>query len=269
MIPGDMEVMKKPLLDVIFASEKRKNVLLLLKDGPQEMEYLIKSLETRRQSLLPQIRTLEEHYLVTHDKDTYELTVIGKLTVNSMTPLVSTTEALDIDIDYWGTHNLDFIPSYLLKRIGQLEKCKAHHAPIMDMYELNQDVLKRCYMSKSLFKMIASFHPKYPALFQELFKLNVNINCIISDKLYHNLLKNHYDIFEKAVINSAVNFFVYPKEMNFFSITYNDYFLIMRLLNKDGSPDSSYALCSNPDALEWGKELFEYYLKDSTLITKI
>jgi predicted transcriptional regulator len=58
--------MKKPLLDVIFASEKRKNVLLVLQEGPKQMETLLESLGTIRQALLPQIRILEEHYLVAH-----------------------------------------------------------------------------------------------------------------------------------------------------------------------------------------------------------
>ncbi|KXS42568.1 hypothetical protein HWN40_08140 [Methanolobus zinderi] len=40
--------MKKSLLDVIFASDKRKKVLLLLQDSPQEMETLLELLDTRR-----------------------------------------------------------------------------------------------------------------------------------------------------------------------------------------------------------------------------
>ena len=36
-----MSQIKKPLIDVIFASEKRKQVLWLLKDGAKEMETLL------------------------------------------------------------------------------------------------------------------------------------------------------------------------------------------------------------------------------------
>jgi predicted transcriptional regulator len=108
--------MKKSLLDVIFMSEKRKGVLLLLQKGAQEMEDLLVSLKTTRQALLPQIRVLEDHYLVAHYKDVYELTTIGKLIVDEMKPLVDTITVLDSDINYWGSHNLDFIPSLLLQR---------------------------------------------------------------------------------------------------------------------------------------------------------
>jgi len=43
--------MKKPLLEVIFMSEKRKSTLLLLKDGAKEIGYLLETLETTRTAL--------------------------------------------------------------------------------------------------------------------------------------------------------------------------------------------------------------------------
>ena len=108
--------MKKPLLDVLFMSEKRKQVLLLLQEGPQEMEEVLKSLGTNRQALLPQIRILEEHYLVDHYRDTYELTVVGKLIVDKMKPFLDTLETIDNHISYWGTHDIDFIPPSYYKK---------------------------------------------------------------------------------------------------------------------------------------------------------
>ncbi|AFV22510.1 hypothetical protein Mpsy_0299 [Methanolobus psychrophilus R15] len=45
--------MKKPLLDVIFASEKRKGVLLLLQSGAKKMKYLLSALKTNRNHCFP------------------------------------------------------------------------------------------------------------------------------------------------------------------------------------------------------------------------
>jgi predicted transcriptional regulator len=98
------------VLLALFASDKRKSVLMILKDGPHEMEYVLQSLHTTRQSLLPQINILADHHLVNYYNNTCELTLIGKLILDKMLPLVNTVEVLDIDIEYWGTHNLNFIP---------------------------------------------------------------------------------------------------------------------------------------------------------------
>ena len=71
--------MKNNLLDVLFKSEKRKNELLLLQDGPMDMETILTSLGTTRQSLLPQLKILVQHHLISKKDDTYELTTIGNL----------------------------------------------------------------------------------------------------------------------------------------------------------------------------------------------
>ena len=52
--------MKKALLDVLYASDKRMRVLLLLKEEPKETQELLKFLDTTRQALLPQMKILEE-----------------------------------------------------------------------------------------------------------------------------------------------------------------------------------------------------------------
>jgi predicted transcriptional regulator len=40
-------------------------------------------------------------------------------------------------------------------------------------------------------------------------------------------------------------------------------------LRTDGFFDNNRILCGNPNAVKWGIELFEYYLKDSTPITEL
>ena len=112
--------MKKPLLDVLFASEKRKQVILQLKDGAKEMEDILSTLDTTRNALLPQIRMLEEHYLVSHSQDAYELTILGKMVADQITPLIDTVETFDSDIEYWGTHNIDFLPPDLSGSIAAM-----------------------------------------------------------------------------------------------------------------------------------------------------
>lgn len=135
--------MKKALLYVVFASEKRKNVLLLLQDGPQEMGYLLRSLDTTRQALLPQMRVLEEHYLVTNDKDIYELTNVGKLITEKMSHPLKMTDVLDVDVEYLGTHKLDFIPSHLLKRLDKLGPCNLITIALHEIFERISSSLKK------------------------------------------------------------------------------------------------------------------------------
>ncbi|MDI3539341.1 MAG: hypothetical protein PWQ52_464, partial [Methanolobus sp.] len=63
--------------------------------------------------------------------------------------------------------------------------------------------------------------------------------------------------------------YLYPKKIDVLTFAYNDHYLLINLLRSNGDTDNKHILCSNLSALEWGKELFQYYLKDSTPITKI
>ncbi len=153
--------MKKQLIDVIFNSKKRKETLLMLQDGSQEMDYLLKSLDTTRQALLPQLKILEDHHLVFHHYDIYELTTIGKLIVDEMKPLIDTTEVLDIDIDYWGTRNFSFIPPHLLKRINELGTCEIITPPISETHEVLQKFHSASKNSISLCGITTFFSSKF------------------------------------------------------------------------------------------------------------
>ncbi|TGC09524.1 helix-turn-helix transcriptional regulator [Methanolobus halotolerans] len=261
--------MKKELLDVIFKSEKRKEILILLQDGSKEMEDILQSLNSSRQALLPQIRILEEHYLVSQEKDTYELTTIGKLIIDEMVPFVNTVDALDVDIDYWGTRRLDFIPPHLIKRISELGKCEVVNPPLNEAYELNKQVVEDCYKSKSVFIISTFFHPMYPTLFSKLIENNVNVYAIFSQDVVNLIRSNYYADYLELRAQNLVHLFMYTKKMNLQAVVCNDHCLLMRLLKSNDGVDNKHVVCFNPCALEWGKEVFDCYMKNSTPITEL
>ncbi|MCQ6963283.1 helix-turn-helix transcriptional regulator [Methanolobus chelungpuianus] len=261
--------MKKPLLDVMFASKKRKEILLLLKDGPVEMEAILRSMQTTRQALLPQIRILENHQVMAHSDDSYALTKTGELLVDAMVPLIERIETLDVDIDYWGTHSLEFIPPHLLSRIEELGKCKIKNPSISEIYNLPQGFEEESKKSKSVFGLTTVFHPNFSSVYEGLTDNGVAVSTIISKELFENLRKNQYASFKKLVESDKVNLFIYSKPVRTVFFAMNDFSTIYNILTKDGEVDHYIVRCHNKKAIGWSKELFEHYLKDSTPITEI
>jgi predicted transcriptional regulator len=49
----------------------------------------------------------------------------------------------------------------------------------------------------------------------------------------------------------------------------NDYYLIVNPLSQDGTTDRKYIMSNKKEALAWGRDFFEYYLKDSAPLTKL
>ncbi|MBN2110235.1 MAG: winged helix-turn-helix domain-containing protein [Methanosarcinaceae archaeon] len=261
--------MKKPLLDVLFASKKRKDALLLLQEGPQEMEYLLKSLDTTRQALLPQIKILKEHQLVFEYDDSYELTSIGKLLVDYIKPLVGTLETFDTDIDFWGTRDLDFIPSHLLKEIGCLDKCGVIYPELIHIYDAHKSYHETCAISNSLFAVTTFVYPDFYEMFTRFIASNIKSTIVMSPSLYNQLKTERYSHFKQLLNSDLMCFFLYPEEMNFLSFGYNDYQFVMTPLKNKGEFDIKHLLCSSNKAREWGKKLCDYYFKDSTPVTEI
>lgn len=261
--------MKKPLLDVILASEKRKNVLLLLQGEAKEMSAILKSLRTSRQALLPQMRVLEDSFLVSHYEDTYELTTIGRLIVDEMVPVLAVADVLDADVEYWGTHNLDFIPPHLLKRINELQKCEILKPSSVEIYDLNKTVMKTSYLSEFQRALCTFYHPGFPKFFSGLMQNNADVYFVTTPEVFDKLRTERIADFEDLLKNELFHFYVCSLKMDFLAIVYNNYHLLMRPLKSDGEIDSNHILCSNLPALEWANDLFEYYLKESVLITEI
>ncbi len=260
--------MKKSLLDIVFMSEKRKGVLLLLQNGAQGMEHLLRSLDTNRQALLPQIRILEEHYLVVHYDDTYELTTIGKSIVDKMVPLLETLETFDIDIDYWGTHNFDFIPPFLLKRINDLRGCEIITPPLAELYSLHKTYHEN-KITECVYSVGNLFYPDYRTKFTEMIDNSIIINYIVSEDLLNKVRTEYYEDFKVFIKSNYFKLYVHNKKMNFLFFTFDDYHLVINSLKKDGNFDNKYILCNTEDALKWGKDLFDHYLRNSRPITDI
>jgi predicted transcriptional regulator len=261
--------MKKALLDVIFASKKRKQALLLLKDGAREMEDLLKSLDTSRQALLPQMRILEKHSLVNHSKDSYELTVIGKLIVDEMIPLLNTIEVFDTDMDYWGTHKLDFIPRHLLNRINELADCEIITPPLTELYSIHKAINIENKISDSIYIVTSFLYPNYKQIFTETLGQKMNVYFVVSKELLDKIRNEHSENFEEFVKSKYFHFFVYKQNMDFSFFITDDHHILISLLRREGGFDNKYILCSSRSATEWGKELFEYCLEESLPITKL
>ncbi|WP_342303731.1 hypothetical protein [Methanolobus sp. ZRKC5] len=179
--------MKKTLLDVLFASEKRKNVILLLKDSHQEMSFLLVNLNTSRQALLPQMKILKEHNLIYQSDDSYGLTSIGKLIVNEMKPFLDTIEMLDESSRYFAQHKLDAIPKHLLRRINDIRGLTLVEPGYVNSIELNADYLTDCLESKAVYFVYTFMHPGALSVLDQLVNKGIEVSMIFSKELISKL----------------------------------------------------------------------------------
>jgi len=261
--------MRKPLLDVLFMSEKRKNVLLMLKDGPEETQTLLYSLKTTRQALLPQLRILEDNKLIEHMDDSYQLTTVGRLVVEEMSTLVDTVGILDEDIAYWGERQLDFIPSDLLKRLRELDSCKVVIPEITELHEINKEFFETSKRSQQVTKVTTFLYPNFPRIYSEWIERDIKITLIISEELFEKIRRDYREEFLQYFNSGKIELFIYSGNLNFLSFGFNDHCAYFRLLRKTGEYDSKELLCCSSGAVKWCRELCDIYKERSNPVTEI
>ncbi|WP_292463809.1 winged helix-turn-helix domain-containing protein [Methanolobus sp.] len=261
--------MNKPLHEVIFASEKRKNLLLLLQAGPKEMPAILESLDTTRTALLPQVKVLEKHYLVSHHKDTYQLTVLGKLIVDEITFFLDTLNVFDVDVDYMGNRDLNFIPPALLQRIKELYPYKIIEPLLCDINQPNWELIGTTASSKRMCAVTNIFHPNFMDLFNLWAENEVKIEMVLTKEFFEKLRIQHFTELQQLLSNKNNHFYLYDKSFHSLYFAVNDYCILLVMLRNDGNSDGKSLISYSTTALEWGKDLFDYYLKDSVPITDI
>ena len=138
------------MTELVFLSDKRKKILLFLKDRPGTMAEIQEHLAADPVSILPQIKKLKEGKLVIQKGHTYELSLIGVVIADKMSPFFGTLEVLEENFEYWTKRNLEGIPSFLRKRIFELKNCKLILPDISRMFELNPKFVEKLHFSKQI-----------------------------------------------------------------------------------------------------------------------
>lgn len=90
-----VKVMRSNLITILLSSEKRTDLLLLLKEKPRTIEEINNELNTNSVAILPQLKKLKEKGLVIQEEKIYELSLLGKIIVRKMESLVKAFRQLE------------------------------------------------------------------------------------------------------------------------------------------------------------------------------
>lgn len=262
--------MKLELIELIFLSDKRKQLLLFLRSGPKNMNEITEALQVTSTSILPQIKKLKDMSLVVQEDRSYTLSLIGKVLVEKMQPLVSTIELFEDNFEYWSEKDLHGIPLSFKKRLGELGKCKLIQPDLDRMFELAQEVVENLSGSSYVFEAIAYFHPPMIFLCQELAKKGVEFSFLMSESVYERYYTGYPEDFRNMLALKNVKFFRYSGELKIASLTVTNKFFMISLFPKNQRHfDRESLICYEPSALKLGTELFNELLLDSTQVAEI
>jgi len=261
--------MESTLLDLILLSEKRKNVLLLLLEGPKDIETIKKALNASATAVQPQVKKLKEQHLVVQEKNLYRLSEIGKVVAEKMKPLVDTLAVLEENVDYWADREMNEIPDFLLRRIYELGHCTIIEPQIDHMFEMIPEYVKNVRLAKKLDAVLPYFHPLFPSFYLEIAEKGIPISLVLPKPVLKRWVEDYREQTEQYLKKENAKLFTCTDCERIPAITVADNFMAMALFPKSTVFDRKYIICFEPGSLVWGKELYDYYEQRSEQINNI
>jgi predicted transcriptional regulator len=260
--------MKQCLLNLIFFSGRRKDLLLLLKEKPRDIDTIKELLKVDSSSIQPHIKKLKESCLITEKNKVYMLSEMGEVIVENMQPFLSMAELFRENPEYWLSHDLSSIPDFLLERIDELGHCELLEPDIGHLVETPKTLLENMMSSKEVLTFTAYSHPQAPSIYAELAERGVEITLCMTEKVAERLFLNYREEAEKLAQSRNSRLFILRKQAKIPSLIVTDRFLALKLLEINGKLRDQILLCFGKKAPCWGKELFSYCMEAATPLEK-
>lgn len=262
--------MNSPLLELIFLSERRKDLILFLRDGPKSISDIKKNLNVGLVAILPQLKKLWENSLILKTGDIYILSPLGIAVADRMQPIINVLNLFETNYGYWANHAVESIPEPLRKRIGELANCTFSEPPDRTrLFEPHREFVENLMKSKKISGIASIFHPLYPSLFLTFAKNGVDVSLLVTPPIYERIKEEYKAELNEFLKFENASFYVCSQKIELaYAVT--DRFLSLTLPFSDGTYDHKEdLLCFDPEAIQWGEDLFAYYRKISDKITEI
>lgn len=254
--------MNLQLSDLIWLSDKRKKLLLLLMDGPKSMKHIIKALNETAHSMSPQLKILKDEMLISQKEDMYELTTIGSIIVKNMYPLFNTLSVIDEDRKYWCGRDLSQIPQNFLERIGELGNYMLLDPGFFNIMDLPIEFTENLKKSAHIECLLSYYHPMYMKLYFSEAEAGKEMTFIFTENVFERALEEWESSLESAMKNEKIHIFLYPENTitGLPTICITESFLYLFLFRSDNNYENRRLMAFDDSARLWGAELFDYYM---------
>ncbi len=254
------------LLSFLVLSDKRKDLLMLLRKGPKTLQEIKNSLEVSSSGIIPEIRKMEEKLLIYQMNREYALTEMGEVVAESMFRFEGILRIFSENTKFWSDHNISGIPEEFRLRLHELGKYEIIKSTATDIFRPQNEYMKNLVNAKWMKAISGVLLPEYPEYVLSLAEKGVPVSVIVTRELLEIMKEKCKRELEKGKCYENVCMMVCDEEIEVgFAVT--DFFISIRLFMNDGTYDFYKNILSfEKSALRWGEDMFRYYEKRSKRI---
>ncbi len=247
------------MLDVV-ASERRREILSLLKGRPRSLKEISRSLSLSPPVALKHLRKLEEAGLVERTDEGFEITHLGELFLLAIDRFMKFVEFFSRDPEFWSRHDLSGIPEDLrlrLPELGRYEIIRNEGAEVLKHFR----VFSSIYTRSKLVRLVAAvMFPEHPKMFVNIAKRS-DVEVVITEKILR-AVKENYESELREYLRAGGKLYVCDGVK--LTVIATERALCMGLFLRNGVYDTGCGLISyDRSAIRWGLELFERFKERS------
>lgn len=250
--------MDKDLIDLLFMSQKRRELLLLLKNGGRKIEDIVSTLHVTPTGMLPQIKKLKEESLIFQENKEYRLTPLAEILVEKMEPLIDTLEVIEKNLHYWQERDLSSLPHSSLERLNELKSCSLIEPDPGNIFEPPPTFLENIQKSKRILSYSSIFHPIFPEIFRKK-EQDAEITLIVTQKIYERLKNDFKKELELYMAGEKKRLFVCIDDIKIAMIVKTECFMSADFLTSKGTFDQETIISFEPAPMQWAEDLILYY----------
>jgi predicted transcriptional regulator len=253
------------ILRLLACSDLRNNLARALRNGKKmTLSELSELVGVSSPAALHALRELGKEYMIQQDeRRNYSLTNIGEIVARQFQEVNLSVAALSQNRDFWLSHDLSDIPKHLLDKIAKLADSTVLSSTPTDLFKVFSTFYTLLENSNEIYGISPIFVEEMVTFFIKMVDKKINIALVFTPDVLDATLRtaDHQDL--KKALKTNLKIFKMESHSNF-ALTVTDYFALLGFFRPDGSYDWSNALLSySADAIEWGRELFAYYVEKS------
>lgn len=251
--------MDKALIDLLFMSQKRKDLLLLLRNGGKTTEEIVDILNVNPTGMLPQIKKLKDEHLVLQEDREYRLTPLAEILVEKMEPLLDTLQVIEKNENYWRERDLATLPRTFLERLNELKSCFLVKPDPDNIFEPPAVFLENIAKSKKIIYFSSIFHPVFSQIFLANQDDNTEIILIVTEKIYERFKTDFEKELKLYLAREKKRLFISTDEIKIAMLVKTEHFMAADFLTLEGFFDQETIIGFEPLALKWAEDLILNY----------
>lgn len=248
-------------IQALFRSRLQIQILLALADETKTLAQLREVTGSSSQALIPKIRKLESSNFMAISDYEYHLTPVGKILTKKIQDIILFKSVTKKHKNFWDQHYTEAIPERFFGEIGDLYNSEIVSDTNVDIFNVYFNFLKMIQEADSIFVLSPISSPAHTDAILKRINEGAYVETLVGKDLIGQLLQSPQLHKVQELASHTKSKILVLEAMPKLGLTVTDKHISLGLFKNDAvTYDTTTDLfSSDPKAVQWGKNLYQYY----------